>query len=527
MPLDAATTAIRAETRTLLRNGGVPSEPTNVRATWMPKPCGGDHLFVGWQQPREAGSVVKMWAVYWKEADQDDHWQGPHYTRTNSLEICCPFHEAREIDVCVCAIAPNGAQVSPVDATNAVLARPEPGLKLKPTPVTDLIGERTDDSIILRWTEADFGGRLFYEIRLGAQWETATVWGETERTEFELRQFPVPTTLKIFVAARAPGGIYGTPAILSFAATDSHPGGYDVKNSYVVTDFSVNGTRTNLDLDGSTLVMGSGQNYGYWISDTYDTTALGYKGQWTVGYMEAICRNRGLLWKNSFFKWSDGEGVRRTWEWGHNEPEWSYEQMNRRRPDRWSEATYQWNSTSGKSTTWGGHRWGGRKAIPDNMTWAEARFAWNSWRGKSSDWEGPNSSEGTRVLLEFAFSTDNTTWTAWVPAMRHQAMTRYFKMRVQIWQPQLALPVRVNSVAAYGIKSRYQFFTEEPAGSKNGINTIFTLAQRPDPNSSLQLYKNGILMIRTVDYDFTGLTITFVPAHIPDALDTLIAYGRY
>jgi hypothetical protein len=68
---------------------------------------------------------------------------------------------------------------------------------------------------------------------------------------------------------------------------------------------------------------------------------------------------------------------------------------------------------------------------------------------------------------------------------------------------------------------------EVPAGSSNGLNTTFTLANTPSPATSLLLYLNGLLMEPSVDYTISGSTITFQPASTPQSGDLLLASYRY
>lgn len=54
---------------------------------------------------------------------------------------------------------------------------------------------------------------------------------------------------------------------------------------------------------------------------------------------------------------------------------------------------------------------------------------------------------------------------------------------------------------------------EAPTGTINGSNTVFTLANTPDPASSVAVYVNGARMKGGgEDYTLSGSTITFVTA---------------
>jgi hypothetical protein len=66
---------------------------------------------------------------------------------------------------------------------------------------------------------------------------------------------------------------------------------------------------------------------------------------------------------------------------------------------------------------------------------------------------------------------------------------------------------------------------EVPAGPLNGLNGTFTLANSP-AESSLLLFRNGLLLKAGVDYTLTGSTIEFTQSAIPQPQDTLSAQYR-
>lgn len=68
---------------------------------------------------------------------------------------------------------------------------------------------------------------------------------------------------------------------------------------------------------------------------------------------------------------------------------------------------------------------------------------------------------------------------------------------------------------------------ETPAGVINGSNLVFTLLFAPSPASSLDLFRNGLLMKQGADYSVSGSTITFFLASTPQAGDLLTAAYRY
>ncbi len=67
---------------------------------------------------------------------------------------------------------------------------------------------------------------------------------------------------------------------------------------------------------------------------------------------------------------------------------------------------------------------------------------------------------------------------------------------------------------------------ETPSGTIDGFNQIFTLAAPPVPESSLLVYRNGILQKSAYDYTLSGNTITFIEAATPQTGDVLLASYR-
>lgn len=65
------------------------------------------------------------------------------------------------------------------------------------------------------------------------------------------------------------------------------------------------------------------------------------------------------------------------------------------------------------------------------------------------------------------------------------------------------------------------------SGSVNGANLVFQLGSAPNPASSLRLYRNGILLMQSIDYTLNGSTITFSSAAgAPVSGDSLLSFYR-
>ncbi len=95
---------------------------------------------------------------------------------------------------------------------------------------------------------------------------------------------------------------------------------------------------------------------------------------------------------------------------------------------------------------------------------------------------------------------------------------------------------RINVLEPYQVFGRYPYTAagdsdvhidnEVPAGTIDGVNDTFTLANNPNPPDSLELYKNGLLMYQGLAYNLTGNSIVFTTDYIPAIDDTIIAFYR-
>ena len=93
-----------------------------------------------------------------------------------------------------------------------------------------------------------------------------------------------------------------------------------------------------------------------------------------------------------------------------------------------------------------------------------------------------------------------------------------------ILQPE---PPWTGAVVAGTVAAETAYVDEVPAGTINGVNAAFTLTQSPSPVASLNLYVDGVRMIKDTHYTLVAATITFVTAYIPQTGQTLFASYRY
>jgi hypothetical protein len=68
---------------------------------------------------------------------------------------------------------------------------------------------------------------------------------------------------------------------------------------------------------------------------------------------------------------------------------------------------------------------------------------------------------------------------------------------------------------------------DTPIGTVNGLNQTFTLANAPNPTSSLRIFRNGIRLRNIVDFTLNSSTLTFVSGQIPQTGDIIIAEYRH
>jgi hypothetical protein len=68
--------------------------------------------------------------------------------------------------------------------------------------------------------------------------------------------------------------------------------------------------------------------------------------------------------------------------------------------------------------------------------------------------------------------------------------------------------------------------SEVPGGVIDGVNANFTLANTPNPATSLVLFRNGVVQNPGVDYTLNGPTVQFLAGAVPQPGDSLTAWYR-
>jgi len=89
----------------------------------------------------------------------------------------------------------------------------------------------------------------------------------------------------------------------------------------------------------------------------------------------------------------------------------------------------------------------------------------------------------------------------------------------------LRLQIRIDELEAAGTANGVPVYAETPAGTINGTNVTFTLAETPLAGS-LMLFRNGVLLKAGAgnDYTLSAATITFEAGEAPDTGAVLLAY---
>jgi len=90
-------------------------------------------------------------------------------------------------------------------------------------------------------------------------------------------------------------------------------------------------------------------------------------------------------------------------------------------------------------------------------------------------------------------------------------------------------PILLNSriVATYSyVQSGTSIsWMESVTGTKNGLNTVFTISNSPSPVGSLMFFHNGVLQVQGADYTLLGNTLTLVlPPRENDNLSATYSY---
>jgi hypothetical protein len=67
---------------------------------------------------------------------------------------------------------------------------------------------------------------------------------------------------------------------------------------------------------------------------------------------------------------------------------------------------------------------------------------------------------------------------------------------------------------------------EIPGGTLDGVNATFTLANTPNPSTSTAVYRNGLLLKQSGDYNITTNSILFVAGAIPQPADSVLVSYR-
>jgi hypothetical protein len=111
-------------------------------------------------------------------------------------------------------------------------------------------------------------------------------------------------------------------------------------------------------------------------------------------------------------------------------------------------------------------------------------------------------------------------------------LKQYFPDRYPSLRPATSYEARILNPKAQGgvtmpvvVSLRHQ--DEVPTGTINGTNLTFTLTYDPDPDISLKVFLDGVLLTKDTHYTVSTTTITFIEPYQPQTGQTLFATYRY
>jgi len=173
-------------------------------------------------------------------------------------------------------------------------------------------------------------------------------------------------------------------------------------------------------------------------------------------------------------------------------------------------------STDGTGYWTYGNFGGGGGAIPTAIAvlFADAEVPGGTINGSNTAFtlaNSPDPSGSLELYLNGQFQTSGTDYT-----LSGNAITM------------TVAPSTGDSLLAfyrYGSSGGLFVDDETPSGTINGSNTVFTLANVPNPASSVEVFLDGMMQRAGVDYSLSSATVTFTSAPISGAI--LRAYYRF
>ena len=283
--------------------------------------------------------------------------------------------------VSIVPMAPNGQHGPPENGLlGTILISGNTGF---PDPVTDLTCSQQGRNVTLQWTGVDPADNNLshYEIRRGLEWIHGHQIGTTTAVMFTTTDWPVG--LETFIVR----------TVSNAGKLDLNPDRHECLLLTPVPEVSVinrdevalgwPGTKTNLTVDGD----GSLRISDTFLTGTYESPAL--DGAIIQSFRAGILI--GSRQEDNAFTWDSGSTL-------------------------WTDATYTWDSGTAGSTTWD-----------------SASITWDSVDAKIRDWTGlyyPPTN--TTQTLEWKFSDDDITYSAYSPAIPGDYSFRYLKFRITL-----------------------------------------------------------------------------------------------
>lgn len=283
--------------------------------------------------------------------------------------------------VSIVPMAPNGQHGPPENGLiGTILISGNTGF---PDPVTDLTCSQQGRNVTLQWTgvaPAD-NNLSHYEIRRGLEWIHGHQIGTTTAVMFTTTDWPVGLETFIVRTVSNAGKLDLNPDRHECLLVTPVPEVSVINRDEVALGWP--GTKTNLTVDGDGTLRISDT----FLTGTYESPAL--DGAIIQSFRAGILI--GSRQEDNAFTWDSGSTL-------------------------WTDATYTWDSGTAGSTTWD-----------------SASITWDSIEAKIRDWTGlyyPPTN--TTQTLEWKFSDDDITYSAYSPAIPGDYSFRYLKFRITL-----------------------------------------------------------------------------------------------
>lgn len=164
--------------------------------------------------------------------------------------------------------------------------------------------------------------------------------------------------------------------------------------------------------------------------------------------------------------------------------------------------------------------------IAESLTTGSASISWSTNEPATSQVDyGPDASYGSSTTIDTELVTNHTVVVSGLTA----GTLYHYHIKSKDASNNLIIGTDrtfTTSAPSGGVSIRF-VDDETLTGTVDGTNAVFTLANVPNPASSLKVYRNGLRQKVGLDYNLNSATVTFVTLAIPQHGDILTADYRY